>query len=91
MKMETRNGAREIEVQTLKRRSPPPINGNPPRRHKDLPLDMFDLIARIVVIRNMAHTVERGHGDAEASASNKNELVRALGRLEADLRRRGVR
>lgn len=91
MKMDTRNGSRDVEVQTLKRRTPPPINGQPLRGQKELALDMFDLIARLVRLKDMAHVVERGTHDPEQSATNKNELVRAIGRLEADIRRRGVR
>jgi hypothetical protein len=89
MRMETRHGSREVQVVTLKHRSA--VAPKPAHHGKDAPIDMFDLIERVVRIRDMAHTIDRRRGDPEQHAIDKNELVRAVGRLEADLRRRGVR
>lgn len=89
MRMETRNGSRDIPVVTLRSRSP--VAPKPSRDGREQPIDTSDLIERVVRIRDMAHTIDRRRGDPEQHAIDKNELVRAVGRLEADLRRRGVR
>lgn len=81
-----------VEVVTIKRRTPLPLKGRPPQGQKELAFDMFDLIERIGRLREMASTITGASRiNPEQFSIDKSDLVRAIGRLEADLRRRGVR
>lgn len=55
-------------------------------------MDLSEVLERLQRLSDMAHRitgVSRLH--PEQFAIDKSDLVRAIGRLEADLRRRGVR
>lgn len=59
---------------------------------KDAPLALSDVIERVARIKDMARTLKgvgHTHG-ADAFTEGKDELRRAVERLETDLRRRGV-
>jgi hypothetical protein len=79
--------ARPFIVEHIKRRSPAP----PKPVDKPAAMDLAELLERVTWLKDKARTLRGvGRGSPEAFTEDKDELHRAVCRLEDDLRRRGV-
>jgi hypothetical protein len=76
----TRDGRRNIEVVTLKRRISRPQGQK--ARKAEAPISLSDVLERLARIHSNATKLR--------TVDDKSDLIRALGSLEADLRRKGV-